>query len=38
MIAEARLPSAVAKFAWNKDDTLLAVGTEQGQLFVFKLV
>jgi len=38
MIAEARLPAAVAKFAWSKDDTFLAAGTEQGQLFVFKLV
>jgi len=38
MVAEARLPSAPTKFAWNEDDSLLAVGTEQGQLFVFKLV
>jgi len=38
MIAEARMPSAVTKFAWSPDDSLLAVGTEQGPLFVFKVV
>ena len=37
MIAEARLPSAVANFAWSPNDSLLATGTEQGQLFVFKV-
>ena len=36
MIAEARMPSAVSKFAWSPDDTLLAAGTEKGALFVFK--
>ena len=36
MIAEARMPAAVTKFAWSPDDTLLAVGTEKGALFVFK--
>ena len=36
LIAEARMPSAVTKFAWSPDDTLLAVGTEKGALFVFK--
>ena len=37
MIAEARIPSAVTKFAWSPDDTLLAAGTENGALFVFKM-
>ncbi len=37
MIAEARMPSAVTKFAWSPDDALLAVGTEKGALFVFKM-
>ena len=36
MIAEARMPSAITKFAWSPDDTLLAVGTEKGAVFVFK--
>ena len=36
MIAEARMPSALSKFAWSPDDTLLAAGTENGALFVFK--
>ena len=38
MIAEARLPAAVTKFAWSPDDALLAVGTEKGALFVFKVL
>jgi len=36
MIAEARLPASVTKLAWSPDDTLLAVGTEKGAVFVFK--
>jgi WD40 repeat protein len=36
MVAEVTMPAAATKFAWRADDTLLAVGTEQGHLFVFK--
>lgn len=36
MVAEVTMPSPATKFAWRADDTLLAVGTEQGQVFVFK--
>lgn len=36
MIAEARLPANVTKFSWSPDDTLLAVGTEKGAVFIFK--
>lgn len=36
MVAEVRMSAAATKFAWRADDTLLAVGTEKGQLFVFK--
>jgi WD40 repeat protein len=36
MVAEVKMPSAATKFAWRGDDTLLAVGTEKGQVFVFK--
>ena len=36
MIAEVKMPSAPTRFMWRNDDTLLAVGTEQGQVFVFK--
>lgn len=36
LIAEVKMPSAATKFAWRADDALLAVGTERGQLFVFK--
>lgn len=36
LLAEARLPASVTKFAWSPDDTLLAAGTEKGALFVFK--
>lgn len=36
LIAEVKMPSAATKFAWRGDDALLAVGTEKGQLFVFK--
>jgi WD40 repeat protein len=36
MVAEVKMPSAATKFAWRPDDSLLAVGTEKGQIFVFK--
>ncbi len=36
LIAEVTMPSAATKFAWRGDDSLLAVGTEKGQVFVFK--
>jgi WD40 repeat protein len=36
LLVEVRMPSAATKFAWSADDSLLAVGTEQGQVFVFK--
>jgi hypothetical protein len=36
MVAEVRMPSAATKFDWRSDDTLLAVGTEKGQVFVFR--
>jgi WD40 repeat protein len=36
MIAEVKMPSAPTKFVWRGDDALLAVGTEQGQVYVFK--
>ncbi len=37
VIAEVKMPAAATKFAWSPDDSLLAVGTEKGGLFVFKL-
>lgn len=36
LFAEVKMPSAATKFAWRADDSLLAVGTANGQLFVFK--
>lgn len=36
MVAEVTMPSAATKFAWRHDDALLAVGTEKGNLFVFR--
>lgn len=36
MFAEVKMPSPATKLAWNADDSLLAVGTEQGGLYVFK--
>jgi WD40 repeat protein len=36
MVAEVTMPAAATKFAWRRDDALLAVGTEKGQVFVFK--
>ena len=38
LVAEVKMPSAPTKFVWRGDDTLLAVGTEQGQVFVFSSV
>ena len=36
LVAEVKMPAAATKFAWRPDDSLLAVGTETGALFVFK--
>jgi len=36
LLVEVRMPAAATKFAWRPDDSLLAVGTEQGHVFVFK--
>jgi WD40 repeat protein len=36
LVAEVKMPSAATKFAWRFDDALLAVGTEQGAIYVFK--
>ena len=36
MVAEVTMPSPATRFAWRGDDALLAVGTEKGQVFVFK--
>ena len=36
LVAEVKMPAAATKFAWSPDDTLLAVGTEKGSVFVFK--
>ena len=36
LVAEVKLPAAATKFAWRQDDSLLAVGTEKGGLYVFK--
>jgi WD40 repeat protein len=36
LVAEVKMPSAATKFAWSPDDTLLAVGTEKGNVFVFR--
>ncbi len=36
LIAEVKMPAAATKFAWRADDGLLAVGTEQGHVFVFR--
>ncbi|HWA27845.1 MAG TPA: WD40 repeat domain-containing protein [Lacunisphaera sp.] len=36
MVAEVTMPAAATKFAWRGDDGLLAVGTEKGNVFVFK--
>ncbi|MDB6164930.1 MAG: domain, G-beta repeat [Lacunisphaera sp.] len=36
LVAEVKMPAAATRFAWRPDDSLLAVGTEKGALFVFK--
>ncbi len=36
MLAEVKMPSAATKFVWRADDTLLAVGTAKGAVYVFK--
>ncbi|HEY4301945.1 MAG TPA: WD40 repeat domain-containing protein [Candidatus Didemnitutus sp.] len=36
LVAEAKLPSPPVQFAWSPDDSLLAVGTEKGAVFVFR--
>ncbi len=36
LVAEVKMPAAATKFAWSPDDSLLAVGTEKGSVFVFK--
>ena len=36
LVAEIKMPAAATKFAWRPDDSLLAVGTEKGAVFVFK--
>lgn len=36
MVAEVKMPSAATKFAWSGDDSLLAVGTEKGVVYVFR--
>jgi len=36
MVAEVKMPSAATKFAWRADDSLLAVGTAKGAVYVFK--
>ncbi len=37
LVAEVKMPATATKFAWRPDDSLLAVGTDQGALYVFKL-
>ena len=37
LAAEVKMPATATKFAWRPDDSLLAVGTDQGALYVFKL-
>ena len=36
LVAEVRMPAAATKFAWRRDDSLLAVGTGKGTVYVFK--
>ena len=36
LVAEVKMPATATKFAWRTDDSLLAVGTEKGALYVFK--
>lgn len=37
LLGEAKLPSPPTQFAWSSDDRLLAVGTEKGTVFVFRV-
>ncbi len=37
LVAEVKMPVPATKFAWRPNDSLLAVGTEKGNLYVFKL-
>lgn len=37
VVAEARLPSPATRLAWSPDDSLLAVGTEMGAVYVFQV-
>jgi WD40 repeat protein len=37
LVAEAKLPAAPVQFAWSPDDSHLAVGTEKGAVFVFRV-
>jgi WD40 repeat protein len=37
LVAEVKMPTAATRFAWRGDDSLLAAGTENGTVFVFKL-
>lgn len=37
LVAEVKMPATATKLAWTPDDRLLAVGTEKGGVFVFKL-
>ncbi len=37
LVAEVKMPAAATKFTWSPNDTLLAVGTEKGAVFVFKI-
>jgi WD40 repeat protein len=36
LVAEVKMPASATKFAWRPNDTLLAVGTDKGALYVFK--
>jgi WD40 repeat protein len=36
LVAEVTMPASATKFAWRADDAGLAVGTEKGQVFVFR--
>jgi WD40 repeat protein len=35
LVAEVKMPSAATKFAWRADDSLLAVGSGKGAVYVF---
>ncbi len=37
LLAEVKMPAAATKFSWSPDDSLLAVGTEKGSVFVFRV-